>query len=290
MITDLHEADTLLSTKYVNGKLKEYQTDVEKVRPNSWVAKSLLARVQLYNHDWESAEQAASAVINSGFYDTVSLNEVFLRNSKEAIWQLQPTAQGTGITNTYDALYFTIPPSGPNSNRPVYLSARLLSSFENGDMRLADWVDSVDVLGTVYHYPSKYKVIETDAPVSEYLTLLRISELYLIRAEARAELNNLSGALQDLNIIHRRAGLTDISLTTPEEIKNAILNERQVELFCELGHRWLDMKRSGTIDSIMPDVVLSKTGTDSWQSYKQWFPLPATDIRLAPQIIQNTGY
>ena len=68
-----------------------------------------------------------------------SLNAVFLKNSTEAIWQLQPVNQGW---NTEDARVFIIPSTGPDGNNyPVYLSSELLSSFEPGDERRSQWVD-----------------------------------------------------------------------------------------------------------------------------------------------------
>jgi hypothetical protein len=68
----------------------------------------------------------------------------------------------------------------------------------------------------------------------------------------------------------------------------AILHERQVELFTEQGHRWIDMKRMGVINNIMPAVATEKGGT--WNSNWQWYPIPLTQIRLDPNITQNTGY
>jgi hypothetical protein len=71
----------------------------------------------------------------------------------------------------------------------------------------------------------------------------------------------------------------------------AILHERQVELFSEWGHRWLDLKRIEKIDEIMKiETPLKANGAD-WQSYQQWFPLPKeSDLDNAPNLIQNDGY
>ncbi len=63
--------------------------------------------------------------------------------------------------------------------------------------------------------------------------VLRVSEQYLIRAEARLSLGNVSGALHDLNAIRNRAGLDDIVSNDDEAIFNSILHERRVELLSE---------------------------------------------------------
>jgi hypothetical protein len=71
---------------------------------------------------------------------------------------------------------------------------------------------------------------------------------------------------------------------------NAILTERQHELFTEWGHRWLDIKRLGKADEIMSGIAPLKGGT--WQSYKQLFPIPVQDIQRNPSLKghQNPGY
>jgi hypothetical protein len=58
---------------------------------------------------------------------------------------------------------------------------------------------------TIY-YPYKYKQRIPTTPSEDYM-LLRLGEQYLIRAEAAAELGNLTGALADVNIIRARAGI-----------------------------------------------------------------------------------
>jgi hypothetical protein len=70
----------------------------------------------------------------------------------------------------------------------------------------------------------------------------------------------------------------------------AILHERQVELFCEWGHRWLDLKRTGNIDVVMNLVTPSKANGAPWQTYQQLYPIPVSDILAAPNLKQNLGY
>ncbi len=118
--------------------------------------------------------------------------------------------------------------------------------------------------------------------------MLRLGEQYLIRSEARTQQDNLPGALADLNAIRLRAGLANTEATTKEEILASLLHERQVELFTESGHRWLDLKRTGTIDNIMPLITTEKGGI--WQTTDQLYPIPADDIQRNKNLIQNSGY
>ncbi|MBO9204653.1 MULTISPECIES: RagB/SusD family nutrient uptake outer membrane protein [Niastella] len=291
IISDLRQAQDLLSSDYLDGKLQPYTGGTEeRVRPTKWAATAQLAREYLYTGDWQNAELQSTALINNQpLYDTVPLNEAFLKNNKEAIWQLQSVSNGP-TANTFDAVTFIIPPTGLSASNPVYLSDQLLNSFEPGDQRMLQWVNSTDVSGTNYYYVYKYKENQDGAPVTEYLTILRLGEQYLIRAEARAQLANLSGADADLNVIRTRAGLPAYASVDKNSSLAAILHERQTELFIELGARWLDIKRTATVDAIMPPVLAVKEPGLTWQSYKQWFPLPLSDLKNAPNIHQNAGY
>ena len=83
------------------------------------------------------------------------------------------------------------------------------------------------------------------------VSYIRLAEMYLIRAEARAELNNFTGALADINTVRARVGLGKIeeknpglSLTTNKEnLINEILRERNCEIGSECGDRLYDMVR-----------------------------------------------
>lgn len=289
--TDLKDAETLLSDKYLDATLlKNY---AERVRPTKWAACALLARVYLYMQKWPEAEAESTTLINNtGLFSLSSLPNCYLKASlgnNEAIWQLQPV----NLTwNTEDAKAFIIPATGPGTglNAGVYLSNFLLNSFEAKDKRRfgRNWIDSVIVGTTTYYYPYKYKVNTSGAAVTEFLTILRLGEQYLIRAEARSQQNNVSGAQTDLNIIRTRAGLPNTLASDKNSLLSAIFHERQTELFCEFGQRWLDLKRTGNIDAVMNIVTPQKGG--SWQTFKQLYPIPLTDLSLDPNLIQNTGY
>jgi hypothetical protein len=217
---------------------------------------------------------------------------VFLKNSKEAIWQIMPVNVNQ---NTTDANSFILV-SDPNSQQPTYISSFLLNSFETGDRRKTNWM-SVYTSGTgTYYYPSKYmanRITPTNPPTppTEYLMVIRLAEMYLIRAEARAQLNNVSGAQADLNVLRARAGLINTIAADKASLLTAILHERQVELFTEWGHRWFDLIRSGNINSVMTVVTAAKTsGAISWKPYQQLYPLNYVDIQLDPNLTQTVGY
>ncbi len=290
IITDLLQADSKLNANYLDATLIATTTD--RVRPTKWAAEALLARAYLYTKDWANAEKYSDMVIkNTSLFGLLPLNQVFLKAAggvNEAIWQLQPVNAGW---NTEDAKAFIIPPTGPGTggfNLGVYLSPELSGSFEPTDQRKSVWVNSTIFGGSTYLYPYKYKINTFNTPVTEYYMVLRLGEQYLIRAEAEANNNQSSQAMADLNVIRTRAGLPNYNATANGSLLIAIQHERQVEMFAELGQRWLDLKRTGTVDAVMSTITPLKGGT--WHSYQQLYPIYYQDIRLNPKIIQNPGY
>jgi hypothetical protein len=286
IISDLKEAEELLSTAYMDAAAKNPTT--ERVRPNKFTAAALLARAYLYQGDWVNAEmQARSVIDNKTLYDTVALTDVFLKNSKEAIWQLQPV---NNKWNTEDARIFSLTssPAGFSQSKFMYLSPNLVSAFENGDNRKTNWVGTYTNSTGTYLFPNKYKSATLGNPVTEYLMVFRLAEQYLIRAEARAQQDNIGGAQSDLNVIRTRAGLPNTTAADKTSLLAAILHERQTELFSEWGHRWFDLKRTGNIDAVMSVVTPVKGG--AWSTNWQWYPIPLYDLQKDPALVQNAGY
>jgi hypothetical protein len=312
IVIDLKEAQALLSESFVNNDLQPYGggTSAERTRPNKWAATALLARVFLYNREYAKANEVSTAVINNNMlFDLPSLSSVFKKNSREAIWQLQPVRFGW---NTPESQLFALKasPAGFSIAKPIFLNQSLLGSFEAGDDRRTIWVDTysaIDPPGDFY-FPSKYTDTAFNADITpetgttfmtEYSMVLRLAEQYLIRAEARVNLGDLPGAIADLNIIRTRAraqptpqvpeplpNLT-VSLNQTQVLK-AVWQEKKIELFSEWGHRWLDLKRTGQVNAVMEAFALQKGG--SWQDADALYPLPALDLHRAPQLTQNPGY
>lgn len=252
----------------------------ERIRPNRDAATALLARIYLYREEWTKAEQASSELINDteNFSLLTDLSQVFAANSQETIWQLKPVVPNTGAPQA--SIFVLI--AAPNGfSRRVALSEELVASFEVNDARMNVWVKTFSNASGSWDYINKYTT--TNAPV-EYSMMLRIAEQYLIRAEARAEQENYDGAREDINAIRSRAGLDAITYNTKDELLDAVLQERKVELFGENGHRWLDLKRTGRIDTVMLAIK------SQWQSTDALLPIPHAERLINPNLSQNPGY
>jgi len=272
---DLKDAEAILPAGSVrNGRF------------NKWMATALLARVYLYRQDWADAAAKATNLIADGADFTLvqDLNKVFLRGSKEAIWQVNTN----GTTNT-NYTYFAgvnVPNANTSLSYITQVRKELYNAFETGDLRKAAWIGLDTLSGTAFCFDYKYKAIATPASsaAAEDYMLLRLAEQYLIRAEARAQQSDLQGAIDDLNAIRTRAGLTGLSYgMSRNDVLLAIEQERRVELFGEgYGHRWIDLVRTGRVNAVM---AAEKPTT--WKATSELFPIPATELANNPHLSPN---
>ena len=275
VIADLTDAKKKLTVAYPSSG---------RARPNLYTAVALSAKVNLYQSNWQSAYNEADSVIKSGIYSVINvpLTGVFLEGSNEAIWQI-PAKQS--YAEVADARIFI--PYNSQVTPNFLLTTPLLSAFEAGDQRPQNWVGTRVSAGKTLYYPYKYKNIQpSDTSPTEDQMILRLSEIYLIRAEAAAHLNNLPQALADINIIRARAGLaaSTVNVSSQTAVLNAVMHERQVELFCEWGNRWFDLKRTGTAAAVLGT---EKTG---FSANAALYPLPQAQIQLNNLLTQNPGY
>lgn len=272
IIFDLETAQQLLPSDYFGG---------QRIRPNKLVTTALLARVYLYNGNNAEAANAASAVINeTGTYSLEpDFDLAFLKDSPSTIWQLIPQMEGR---NTNEGATFIF-----NAGPPTYAALRseFVAAFESGDLRRTHWVRTITNGSNTWYHTFKYKQRGMTGTTQEYSIVLRLPEMYLIRAEARIKQGELTNGKDDLNVIRNLAGLDDTTAISQQDLLNAVFDERSMELFTECGHRFFDLKRAGVINTILS---VSKPG---WNSHEVLLPLPETELLLNPNLApQNPGY
>ncbi|MGZ3756594.1 MAG: RagB/SusD family nutrient uptake outer membrane protein [Mucilaginibacter sp.] len=274
IISDLKDAQAALPATYV-GTLRS--------RVNQYAATALLARVYLYQKDYVDAEAMATAVINSGVYSLAATNSVFINTSNETILQFATYYGYSAFATSYRTAT-----SATNIAPPTYvLTSNIANSFEAGDNRKTNWVDST-ISGSKFYRINKYKIYTaaTAGAGNEFNVVLRLAEQYLIRAEARAQQGNVAGATADINVIRTRAGLAATTAATQTTLLTAVAQERKVELFGEYGHRWFDLLRTG-----QANAVLSVMKPTTWNATRSvLFPIPDAQRQLNTALTQNPGY
>lgn len=267
---DLKDAKSLLPVTYAG---------TFRARVNRDAATALLARVYLFRKKYEEARAAASEVISSANgFSLPAPASAFLNNSTEIIFQIANT---TGLS-VFGSNYLST-----SSLAPKYtLQTGTYNAFEANDQRKAVWTGVKKVDGIDYYFINKYKVAAGTG--NEYNIVFRLAELYLIRAEALANLNrDLDQAVGDINQIRARAGLGQLQTPTSlsaAELLQVIERERRSEFFGEWGMRWFDLKRTNRADAVLGALK------SNWSSTDVFYPIPLSQIEQNRKLQQNEGY
>ncbi len=295
IVQDLKLAKSYLKDNFPDPNNTIPTSGQERIRANKSAAGALLAKTYLNLHDWSNAKLEADSIIASPNYELLpNIDQVFLKNSRETIWALQ--SSNVSNPNTFEAGKYVLIGAPSFFGQAVSLTTDFYNNaFEANDKRKSNWVGTYTstVPAGIWYYPYKYKASGTSGASLEYAIVFRLAEIYLIRAEALAELDQGSSAVTDLNKIRKRARATDGALPdypgniAKTDLLNAILKERRVELFAECGHRWIDLKRAG-----LADGILSVVKGVNWQTFDLLFPIPSDQLTFDPNMKgqQNPGY
>lgn len=253
IINDLTKAESLMPL--TNG-----------IFANRFAAAAMLSRVYLMQGRYAEARDAANRVIASGrFAMARNFADVFNENAgdyaREHIFRIVITDQdGVNNMNTFYAS------AAFQGRGDVRIQAKHLALYEPGDIRANFFYRT-----GVNTFTSKYRDLYGDVSV------LRVTEMYLTRAECNFRLNSQVGATPqaDINLVRQRAGLPPLNDLT----LSAILRERKLELAFEGQQVW-DLKRTRT----------AVNATFNWNSERLVFPIPQREIDTNKSLVQNPGY
>ncbi|MDR2773265.1 MAG: RagB/SusD family nutrient uptake outer membrane protein [Tannerella sp.] len=263
-VSDLRQAEALLPE----------DNAATRNRAQKAAARALLARVHLYAGEWEQAETAASAVIalDSKFEPVTPFRTYFTSPflSRESVLELSYSASDQN--SSWSGWYCH--PRGTYEYQPTAEIIALLLDPQKAGSRSSLIATAAN--GEIYN--GQFSAGGLDP---QYL--IRIAELYLIRAEARVRkaAPDLPGAVADLNVVRRRAGVTDYAgAVTVADLLQAIEDERRIEFAFE-PHRWYDLVRT------------ERAGVVLGAERQYWlFPLPEADVFADPDLggENNPGY
>lgn len=244
-----------------------------------------LARYHLYEGNWTLAEQYADTIINSRVQalDSSYVNVISTEFDSETIFELayanssndDPGTSSTGLNNILVGRREVIPSNNyvqdilqTNSG-----TRRATISFNSNNQQGRDNGWTVTKHGT----PDQG---------NNNITVFRLAEIYLIRAEARAQQNRITGtngALADVNVLRTRARAPMAVFNNQATALSTIEMERLYELSFE-GHRWFDLKRTGRLNAVMNPL------SANWNDKYQVWPIPVTEIQTNRSLVQNAGY
>jgi len=253
-----------------------------------WAATALLARMYQFKGEWDKALTTAEDVINNSGYSLLQLNDVL------SFWQ-NNTDRGDKLEVLFE-IVFDATNNINNSSLPYFYdqggygdalaTESLYDLYSNADVRKDLFIVGSPIRGADAKVVNKFP--NTGAADKDEMKVIRMSELYLIAAEAAYHNNDELTALTYLNDIatERDPSFAGYS-SSGQALLDDILLERRKELICE-GHRWFDLKRTTkTIErtectdncTLLPD-------DRSWA-----WPIPIGEINANANIApQNPGY
>lgn len=240
-------------------------------RATEAAAKALLARAYLYMEDYENAWIFANDVIEN--YDFTLENvyaDVFqIKYSSESIFEIDFNDEDGNRLAQYFA------PTSLGGRYEFAPTDDVIDAFLASDDRNNASIDDV---------PSviKYTDIQQGA---DNVIVLRLAEMYLIRAEAEANKTApiISNIIDDIDEVRSRATIPGTTANTIDALKDEILLQRRLEFAFE-GHRWFDLIRAGKAIETLPNVT----------SVNQLlYPIPQSEVlsndAIKPED-QNAGY
>ena len=288
-------------------------------RATSDAAWALLSKVYLYQEKYKEAKQVieenllplvpAEYDLMENFEDIFSMaNE----HCKESIFEInfRHKSDDTGLTTTGNYSAYAQGPrpfAGYGGNQPLQL---LADAFEPGDDRkegtlltlaeLEAWETPEDFASLefdhtgyynqkVYIKPEERIGTEDIFTMPNNLRILRLSEVYLIYAEACCKLGYDELAREYMNKVRHRAGLEDNTTATGDALFDAIIDENRFEFAME-GHRWFDLIRTGKAEEVFnsPEFKAAKPNAVYKPGINDLFPIPQSEIDNSQgNIVQN---
>lgn len=234
---------------------------------DKYSAQALLARVYLQMGNYEMALNAADDVIeNSGHSLTATFAEAFNnpQNTTEDIFAIQVTAQDANI-HAYNEYWAGSNFGGRPGDPDLSIEQPHFAIYNDANDERAN-----------FFYERRGTATTKWQNQFANITVIRLAEMYLIRAEANQRLGTATGAtpLEDVNTLRRRSGASALSAVSLEDI----LMERRRELAFE-GFALFDAKRLGR------DV-----GDISYDANNLVLPIPLREMDSNPELVQNPGY
>ncbi len=257
---------------------------------NAASAKALLARVYLSKSDWKNAyEMSNDVILNSEVHLTDSANYIAEWEQpdlpiSEILLEFTVSKDTEGMVGGSVSAYFGY--TSPTIYKMYVASQDLLNLYETTDIRKKLFLEKpLSTLINSKLVPVNYSFTKKYQENQGYVAF-RLSEQYLIRAEAALKLGNPNQTKTDINTIRARANAAQLIGT--ENLEDAVFLERRKEL-CFEGHLLFDIARNKKNIS-RNDGCVSLNCSLTYPSPKYVLPIPRSNINLNPNLKQNESY
>jgi hypothetical protein len=254
---------------------------------------ALMARAALYANEWQMAYDLATEVITSSGIDIMMKDDYVAQweepnaSISEVLFELSIPYNSEGELATSNSVSDDFGYNSPTDYKEYVASGDLLNLFESTDIRGLNMFIEAELETVVgedkedrpYYFTKKFQ----DNPG---YPVIRMSEIYLIRAEAAARLNLIEEAFSDLRTIQSRAGAT--LSNESDDILEALFAERRKEL-CFEGHLLFDIARYQK-NVVREEGCAAKLCNLTYPSNYFVLPIPERNVELNSNLIQNEGY
>jgi hypothetical protein len=286
-------AQIILDLKNALPFLQQYANQTAQTSISYQAALALLSRVYLYQGNWEQCVTYADMAIANTTYQlagSANYKAAFLSGPSgslkpEIIFQLT----NNGLTNGASSIANIYSDSlGAQYNA----SAKIKFLFDTDDIRLTQMFNIPKKGENAAKYLTAKYNDGTSSEVKPYsIQVIRLSEVYLNRAEARWNLQKYTEAADDIRIISQRAHPTrtiTITYTSNIDLYKQIADERNREL-CFENHRFFDIVRRKENLQRGSDCNAS-TCSLTYPNEKFVLPIPNKEVQANTAMIQNPGY
>lgn len=248
-------------------------------------AQAILAKVHLYQENWSEVETLATAVINSGRYSLYADGDAWTNSwganfgSEDIFTVVNTPADNIGVNSIGGIM-------DQDGYGDVLATEDLYNAYAETDVRRSVMIrgDRADGERDALFPEGKYPNGETG---QDYIKVMRLADVYLMRAEARAELGNEEGAREDLDAVASRVNPSYVASTaTGADLIDAILDERRREFAFE-GDRSFDLTRR---QKTWTKFTTFDSFEVTWNNPQLINPIPRAEIDNNPNITQNAGY
>lgn len=292
IVSDLTAAAAVLPQTY---------SAADRGRVTKGGALGLLSKVYLYMKDYQKAYDTSNQVIAMGYSLDPDFNHLFRPAGEfgtESVFEVNcdcsaafggsQYAEVQGVRNQFGWGFFTPTQELENAFEPgdirkEFTILREGETTPEGDLIKKGDPQAGNMWNQKAYVPSSLNNNACGYGSIQNIRILRFADILLINAEAANELGNTSAAITNINKVRTRAQLPNTTATTQSALRNAIWQERRVELAME-NDRFPDLVRTGQAATYLGPKGF-KTGKN------ELFPIPLDAMNQSNGLFtQNPGY